>query len=119
MRKLMLGAALASLLAFAGCTSAQIETDAANIESSIQAGTAALCGIVPTVSSIMSVVGIVTGTTEITTLVGAGVTAVEQDLCSAAPSPASSRFKALPLRAAAPGIIGTTQHGVTVTGWRA
>lgn len=101
-----------------GCTTAQIESTAATIEGDIQAGSAALCGIVPTIATILNVVGAVTGTTEVTTLVGSGITAVEADICSAVPPTASARYRALPRRGTSPATIGTTTHGVTVTGWR-
>ena len=115
-RKLML--ASVGLLALAGCTAAQIESTAATIEGNIQAGAAALCGIVPTISTILAVAGAVTGTSEITAIANAGITAIENDICSAAPAATSARYRALPRRGAAPAVIGTTAHGVKVTGWR-
>jgi hypothetical protein len=117
MRRLFVAAALASFLG--ACSTTQIESSAATIEGDIQAGAAALCGIVPTIGTILSVVGAVTGTTEITTLAGVGVTAIESDICSAAPATSSARYKALPLRSVAPATIGVEPHGVAVTGWRA
>jgi len=119
MRKFMLGAALASSIALAGCTAAQIEAAATTVENDIQAGTAALCGIVPTLPAITSVAGVLfPGISSITEVAIAGETAIEKEICSAAPPPASARFKALPLKSAPPAVIGRTAHGVVVTGWR-
>lgn len=119
MHKLMLGAALAAFVAAGGCTTAQIEQATTTIEGDIQAGTSAICGIVPTLSSIADVVFAVTGQTAIAALSDAAVQAVERDLCSAAPSTKSARFKALPAQTSAPAVIGKSRHGVIVSGWRA
>lgn len=119
MHRLMLGAALSALMLAGGCTTAQIEQAAGTIEGNIQAGTAAICGIVPTLSSIADVVFAVTGQTEIAVLSNAAVQAVEKELCSAAPSTQSMRFKALPAQSSAPAVIGRSKHGIVVSGWRA
>lgn len=119
MRKLMLGGALVVLIGLAGCTTAQIEQVTSTVEGDIQAGTAAVCGIVPTLASIADVVFAVTGQTAISTLSNVAVRAVEADLCSAAPSAQSVRFRALPSQASAPAFIGKSRHGVMVSGWRA
>lgn len=119
MRKFMLGAAVASFVAVAGCTTAQIEQATSTIEGDIQAGTATVCGIVPTLASVADVVFAVTGQTEISTLSNIAVQAVESDICSAAPSTQSARYRALPTQAAAPAVIGKSRHGVVVSGWRA
>jgi hypothetical protein len=119
MRKLMLGVALVAFVGLAGCTTAQIEQATVTIEGDIQATTANVCGIVPTLASIADVVFAITGQTEISTLSNVAVQAVEKDLCSAAPAAQSARFKGLPLRAAAPTVIGQSKHGVVVSGWRA
>src|ERR1700685_4618657 len=76
MRKLLLCCILAGFT-LAGCTAAQIEQSAATIEGEIQSGAAALCGVVPTISSILAVVGAVTGSTEITTIANTGIAAIE------------------------------------------
>ena len=117
MRKVLALVVLAPL-ALAACTAAQIEQSAATIEADIQAGSAALCGIVPTIGTILAIAGAVTGTSEITTIANAGIAAIEADICSAAPASASARFKALPLRSGIPAVIGTSAHGVVVSGWR-
>ena len=119
MRKFMLGAALAAFAGLTGCTTAQIQQATTTIEGDIQAGTAAICGVVPTLGSIADVVFAVTGQTVISALSNAAVQAVEADLCSAAPSTKSARFKALPTPSATPAVIGTSKHGVVVSGWRA
>lgn len=120
MHKFMLGAVLAAFIGLAGgCTTAQIEQATATVEGDIQAGTAAVCGVVPTLASIADVVFAVTGQTVISALSNAAVQAVEADLCSAAPSTKSARFRALPTQSAAPAVIGTSKHGVVVSGWRA
>ena len=119
MRKFMLGAAMASFVALVGCTTAQIEQATSTIEGDIQAGTAAICGIVPTLASIADVVFAVTGQTAISVLSNAAVQAVESDLCSAAPATKSVRFRALPTQSSAPVVIGTSRHVVVVSGWRA
>ncbi len=119
MRKLMLASALSAFIGLGGCTTAQIEQATSTIEGNIQAGTAAVCGIVPTLASIADVVFAVTGQTAISTLSNAAVQAVEADLCSAAPSTQSARFRALPSQASAPAFIGKSKHGVVVSGWRA
>ena len=120
MRKFMLGAALASSIALAGCTAAQIEAASTTVENDIQAGTAALCGIVPTLPAITSVAGVLfPGIASITEVAIAGETAIEKEICSAAPPAASMKFKALPQRSSSPAVIGTTAHGVPVAGWRA
>ena len=121
MRKIMLGAALAACVALGGCTAAQIEQAANTIEADIQAGTAAACGIVPTLQSITSVASVLfPGVADITGIAAAGEQAIEQDICTAAPPTASARYRALPrLRATAAATIGVTTHGVTVQGWRA
>lgn len=116
MRKLLLVSVAA--MSLVGCTAAQIESGAATIESDIQAGVAATCGIVPTVGTILAVVGAITGTTEITTIANAAIAAVEADICSAAPAAASARLRSLPLRSSVPVSIGTSRHGVPVYGWR-
>ena len=116
MKKFLIIAGLATSLG--ACSTAQITADAGVIESDIQAGAAALCGIVPTIGTILSVVGAVTGTSEITTIAATGITAVENDICTAAPPAASARYRALPLRSTAPATIGVEPHGISVTGWR-
>lgn len=121
LRSLLLAAPVAAASILAGCTSTQITSAAATIESDIQAGSAALCGVIPTVTSILDVVSAVVPGGSVLSVAGSAVTAVEADICSAAPPAASARYKALP-RASSPGLpatIGTTQHGVVVSGWRA
>jgi len=121
MRKIMLGAAMAACVALGGCTAVQIEQAANTIEGDIQAGTAAACGIVPTLQSITAVASVLfPGVAGITSIAAAGEQAIELDICTAAPAPASARYRALPrLRAAAAATIGVTAHGVAVQGWRA
>lgn len=121
MRKIMLGAAMAACVALGGCTAVEIEQAANTIESDIQAGTAAACGIVPTLQTITLVASVLfPGIADITSIAVAGEQAIEQDICTAAPPPASARYRALPrLRAAAAATIGVTTHGVAVQGWRA
>jgi hypothetical protein len=119
MRNLMLGGALAAFIGLGGCTTAQIEQATATVDGDIQAGTATICGVVPTLASIADVVFAVTGQTQISALSNVAVQAVESDLCSAAPAKQSARFKALPSQASAPAVIGKSKHGVVVSGWRA
>jgi hypothetical protein len=119
MRKFMLGAAMASFVAIGGCTTAQIEQATSTVEGDIQAGTAAVCGVVPTLASIADVVFAVTGQIAISTLSNVAVQAIEADLCSAAPATQSARFRALPTQTSAPAVIGRSKHGVVVSGWRA
>jgi hypothetical protein len=120
MRKLLL---LTSLAAFtlAGCTTAQIQTATTEVESAIQQGTAALCGIIPELQTITTVAGVLfPGVTAITAIAGAGEAAVEAEICTAAPPPASARYRSLPRTGSYPGTIGTTTGTKTVvTGWRA
>lgn len=114
MKKFFVVVALATTML--GCTTAQI----AQVEADIQAGTAALCGVIPTVTSILDVVEAVTGTSVFTGLTNTTIAAIEADICSAAPTPASARYRSIPLRSSGrlPVVIGQTQHGIVVTGWR-
>lgn len=117
MRKFILMALLGGTLA--GCTAAQIESATTTVEADIQAGSAALCGVVPTLQTITSVVGVLfPGIASITAIAGAGETAVEQEVCSAVTTPAAQAR----LRASVPGMavnIGVSAHQVMVQGWRA
>ena len=117
MRNLLL-ASTACAFILAGCSTAQIESTAAQIEADIQAGSAALCGIIPTIGTILNVVGAVTGGGAVTTLIGTGIAAVEADICSAAPPAASARYRALPLRSNAPANIGISGRNIVISGWR-
>ncbi len=116
MHKLLLCSAVA--LSLGACTTEAIENATSTIEGDIQSGTSLLCGVVPTLASITSVVAAVVGQVEITTLSAAAEQAIENDICSAAPAKTSARYKALPLRSAAAAAIGVTQSGVAVRGWR-
>lgn len=118
MRKTFFAAISGAALLLAGCSTAQITADAATIEADIQAGSAALCGIVPTIGTILAIAGAVTGTSDVITIANTGISAIEADVCSAAPAAASARLRALPLRSGVPAVIGTSKHGVTVSGWR-
>lgn len=119
MRKFALSLCLTAGALLGGCTAAQIEQAAATVENAIQDGTAALCGIVPTIQSITSVASVLfPGAASITAIAVAGEQAIEQDICAAAPAPASARYRALPLRGAAPAVIGVTPHQIVVKGWR-
>jgi hypothetical protein len=118
MRKFMLGAVLASFTALGGCSTAQIEQAVQTMDSTIQAAVAGTCQIIPTLGSIADVVLAVTGQPSIAALSNVAVQAVETDLCSAAPTAQSARYKALPLKSALPATIGRTKHGVVVSGWR-
>jgi hypothetical protein len=119
MKKFLIVAALAGGAMLGGCSTAQIENATTTIEGDIQAGTSLLCGVLPTLTSITSVVGAVIGQVEITTLSAAAEASIENAICNAAPTPASSRYRALPRASfgAAPASIGTV-NGVPVTGWR-
>jgi hypothetical protein len=119
MKKLLVAALITGPLVLAGCTAAQIEQTAATVESDIQAGAAAACGIIPTIGTVLSIVGaIYPPATSIAEIGAAGIAAIEAEVCSAAPPATSMRFKALPTRASTPAIIGTSVHGVTIQGWR-
>lgn len=118
MRKLLIPFAAIALLG--GCTAAQIESATTTVEGDIQAGAALLCGVVPTLTTITSVAGVLfPGAASITQIAVAGEAAIEKEICSAAPAPSSARYKALPLRSATPAVIGTSAHQVVVEGWRA
>jgi hypothetical protein len=116
MRKLLIVPALS--LALLGCSTTQIQTDVEQAIAIFQAGVAAACSLVPTVNSIVQVVAALTGSQTIVGLSQAVIDAVEKDICSASPPPV--QFSRLPRFSVTnpPAIIGTTQHGVVVTGWR-
>ena len=118
MRKFAIDSLL-SAFALAGCTAAQIESASTTVEADIQAGSAALCGVVPTLATITSIVGVLfPAAAGITTIAGAGEAAVESEVCSATTTPAAQAR----LRATSPGIpatIGVSKHQVVVQGWRA
>ena len=119
MRKTILGLGVAIAVTLGGCTAMQIETAVTSVESTIQSGVAVACGVVPELNTIISVAGVLfPGIASITALTSAGIVAVEHDICSAAPPVASLRYKSLPRYGAYPAPIGTTVHGVPVTGWR-
>jgi hypothetical protein len=121
MHKLMLGAALAPFVALGACSTVQVEQTAAQVEQAIQSGAAAACGVIPTVSTVLSVIAAVTGQSEIVGLTQGAIAAIEGDICSAVPAPASARFRALPRASLgkAPAVIGVSKSGTTVVGWRA
>ena len=104
------------------CTSAQIQSATTTIEGDIQAGVAGACGIVPTLATITSVAAVLfPGSAGIVGVIAAGEAAIEADICSAAPAPASARYRALPRAGvgAPAATIGLTPHDVVVKGWRA
>ncbi len=120
MRKFAFAAFMSAAALLGGCTTAQIEQATTTVEADIQAGTAALCGIIPTLQTITSVAAVMfPGISSITAVAVAGEGAIEQDICSAAPAPASARYRALPRVGSAPAVIGVTPHQVVVHGWRA
>ncbi len=111
MRKLMLGAAMATGLA-ACSTINGVTTVDPNFIASVQSIASTACSVIPTVDSIIAIFN---------AGIAATATAVANAVCSAAPPKASAVFKALPLRAQVPNtpaVIGTV-NGVQVTGWRA
>lgn len=113
MRKLMLGAALASAVALTSCTTAQLnrlDQLTSQFIAEVQAGAAAACKVIPTVAAITAIFNANASAT---------VASVEAAICAVAPKPSSARFKALPSDTkSAPGVIGTTGDGIIVTGWR-
>jgi len=111
MRKLMLGAVMATGLAACSTTNGVTTIDP-NFIASVQSIASTACSVIPTVDSIIAIFN---------SGIAATATAVANAVCTAAPPKASLAFKALPLRAAAPdspAVIGTI-NGVTVIGWRA
>lgn len=127
MRKFMLGTAMAAALVLSGCAgtlpniTTQIEQTAATVEANIQAGTAAACQIVPTLGTIATAVLAITGQADIASLSSAAVSAIEEDLCTSIANPvAAARLRAAPTPGAGkPVVIGKSNAGVKVTGWRA
>ena len=120
MRKTILGLTAFVAITLGGC--AGTATTVQTIESEIQAATAALCGFVPTLETITAVAAAVTGTIPgvgaVLAIAGTGLAAVEADICSAVPPPASAARARLPrLGSAYAGRAGTTAHGIPVTGW--
>ena len=114
MRKIIL---IAGTLMLAGC--ANLASTIATVESGITAGAAALCGIVPIATTIVDIAAaLYPGLGTIVDLTAPEIQAVEAEICSAAPPATSLRFQAIPMRAAAAGVIGVSNHGVTVKGWR-
>ena len=120
MRRAILGLTAFVAITLGGCTTAQIATTVTQIEGAIQSGVAIACGIVPELNVITTVAGaLFPGLGSILALTAPEITAVENEICTAAPAPASARYKALPRYGSYPAPIGTTVHvGVHVTGWR-
>jgi hypothetical protein len=119
MRKFLLISAVAVPLILGGCTAAQIESGAATIEADIQAGAAAACGVIPTVTSILDIISVLYPPgTAVTAIAAAGISAIEKEICTAAPPISSARLRALPLPGNIPAVIGQSSHGVVVSGWR-
>lgn len=121
MRKFVFAAGLAALAALGGCTAAQIETATTIVEGDIQTGSSLVCGVVPTLETITSIAAVLfPGVASIAAIGAAGEAAIEKEVCSAAPAPASLKFGALPKFGVAPaGVIGISPHQVVVKGWRA
>ena len=119
MKKFLLTAGLVIGISLGGCTTAQIQQAEAQIQDVITAATSVTCGIIPTASSILAVVGSLYPGLSLLALAGPALQAVEKDICTTAPAPASVRYRLLPMRSGLPVTIGQAQQsGVVVTGWR-
>ena len=121
--------AVVGTLLLGGCATSTITTGVQTIESEIQSATASLCGFVPTLETIDGVAAAVAGVipgigTSISVVLGLGATglaAVEQDICSTVPPPASASFRKLARigspHASKTGVLHYTTMSVPVTGW--
>lgn len=124
MRKFAIAIALTGAATLGGCTAAQIsqlQADVATVESDVQAGASKACGIIPTIETITTAIGVLYPAAAAIGAIGvAGEQAVENYVCSVAPPAASARYRTIPRAAAggAPVLIGTTKDNVNIIGWR-
>jgi hypothetical protein len=111
--------AAAGVTLLASCTTAQIEQAEAQIQTVIANATSISCGIIPDAISIINVVNVLYPGIPLLALAPGALSAVEQEICTAAPPVASARYRAIPRRGVkSSAVIGQSQHGVVVTGWR-
>ncbi len=108
MRKFLIAASAAASIGLGGCATTggvTSPTDITSFIAQVQATTSAVCSFVPTVETVASVIGAVTGPA------GAGIVATANGIASAicsAVAPAKASGK---LRAAQPTVAGVAIHG--------
>lgn len=105
--------AVTALSLLAGCTTTQVTSFLAQVQSAA----ATACAFVPTIDTIINVasaLGI-----PYASAAGAAVTTVTNAICSKVPPPSSARYRALSPKDVGPAATVGTVGGVTISGWRA